>query len=107
MSGSPIINLKNYKVIGIHKGANKNKTSNFGTFLREPIKQFYLKNKNSTNDGKDKQICGGDGSFKAKMASLQSRMAVQEKEKVLINSNSLSNEIIENKKSKEEKTNRK
>ena len=41
MSGSPIINLKNYKVIGVHKGANKNKTSNFGIFLREPIKQFY------------------------------------------------------------------
>ena len=41
MSGSPIINLNNYKIIGIHKGAKKNKKSNVGNFLRDPLKEFY------------------------------------------------------------------
>ena len=40
-SGSPIINLKNYKVIAIHKGASKNNNWNLGTFLKEPIIKFY------------------------------------------------------------------
>ena len=87
MSGSPIINLNTYKVIGVHKGANKNKTSNYGTFLREPIKQFYLKNKNSnTTEPKLKSIEGGinppikmmkmgRNGFSEKMAALQARMA--------------------------------
>ena len=87
MSGSPIINLNTYKVIGVHKGASKNKTSNYGTFLREPIKQFYLKNKNSiTTELKLKSIEGGinppikmmkmgKSGFSEKIAALQTRMA--------------------------------
>ena len=87
MSGSPIINLNTYKVIGVHKGANKNKTINYGTFLREPIKQFYLKIKNSnTTEPKLKSIEGGinppikmmkmgRSGFSEKIAALQSRMA--------------------------------
>ena len=39
-SGSPIINLKNNKVIGIHKGASNNNW-NLGTFLKKPILEFY------------------------------------------------------------------
>lgn len=46
MSGSPIINLNNYKVIGVHKGASLKKKSNYGIFLRKPIIEFYKKNKN-------------------------------------------------------------
>jgi V8-like Glu-specific endopeptidase len=42
MSGSPIINLNNYKVIGVHKGASLKKTSNYGTFLRERANQRVL-----------------------------------------------------------------
>ena len=49
MSGSPIINLNNFRVIGIHKGAHPNKQYNLGTFLREPLKQFY-------NDKKKEEI---------------------------------------------------
>lgn len=50
MSGSPIINLNNFKIIGIHKGDQSNKKCNLGTFLRDPIKLFYsLKNLNSEN----------------------------------------------------------
>ena len=41
MSGSPIINLSNNKIIGVHKGSNKKKIFNLGTFLRDPIKLFY------------------------------------------------------------------
>ena len=50
MSGSPIINLNNYKIIGIHAGAyvNEDKQWNLGIFLKEPLKLFYnLKNTNS------------------------------------------------------------
>ena len=47
MSGSPIINLNNFKIIGIHKGAHPKKQCNLGTFLKEPIILFYkLKNTN-------------------------------------------------------------
>lgn len=41
MSRSPIINLNNYKIIGIQKGAKKNKKSNVGTCLGDPLKEFY------------------------------------------------------------------
>ena len=41
MSGSPMINLNNFRVIGIHKGSHPKKEFNLGTFLREPLKQFY------------------------------------------------------------------
>ena len=43
MSGSPIISLNNYKIIGIHKGGNNQKKYNVGTFIREPIKEFNKK----------------------------------------------------------------
>ena len=33
-TGSPIINLKNAKVIGIHKGSHKNHNYNLGSFLK-------------------------------------------------------------------------
>jgi len=40
-SGSPILNLNNNKVIGIHIGAQKEINMNLGTLLRKPLKQFY------------------------------------------------------------------
>ena len=52
-SGSPIINLKNKKVIGIHKETtNKNHNYNIGLFLNYPIKdfiqnEFFLKQLNN------------------------------------------------------------
>ena len=53
-SGSPIINLENFKVLGIHKGAG-DKNFNLGTFLKNPIKKLkeivdmknQLENKNN------------------------------------------------------------
>ena len=50
MSGSPIINLINFKVIGVHKGRSEKKNINYGTFIKGPIdafnKKFYV---NQTN----------------------------------------------------------
>ena len=43
-SGSPILDFKTNKIIGIHKGANKNNQNwNVGTFIKEPIEKFYEK----------------------------------------------------------------
>ena len=42
-SGSPIINLSNHKIIGIHKQGAKNFTINYGTYLKYPIKEFISK----------------------------------------------------------------
>ena len=49
MSGSPIICLANYKVIGVHKGS-ASKNFNLGTFIREPIKEFNKKFSNSKTE---------------------------------------------------------
>ena len=38
--GAPIINLKNFKVIGIHIGKHKNKEINVGTIIKAPIESF-------------------------------------------------------------------
>ena len=51
-SGSPILNLNNNKVIGIHKGAKKEINMNLGTLLRKPLEEFY-KCKDDDNKEKD------------------------------------------------------
>ena len=45
-SGCPIINLINFKVIGIHKGSKSEKNYNLGTLIKIPIKEFNKKNRN-------------------------------------------------------------
>lgn len=58
-SGSPILNLSNNKVIGIHKKATKY-NFNVGTFLKAPIIDFQ--NKNKINEiGPKKKIKGNIG----------------------------------------------
>jgi len=42
-SGGPILLLKNFKIIGIHKCYYKDENSNAGTSLKEPIENFNLK----------------------------------------------------------------
>ena len=46
--GSPILNTKNNKLLGIHKGNTNNFKFNSGIFLKKPINKFieYIKNKN-------------------------------------------------------------
>jgi hypothetical protein len=50
-SGCPIINLINFKVIGIHKGTIKEEESNLGTLIKGPIKEFIMIH----NKAKDKE----------------------------------------------------
>ena len=38
--GSPILNLNNFKVIGIHKGINKEENSNIGSIIRVPVNEY-------------------------------------------------------------------
>ena len=51
-SGSPIINLENNKVIGVHKEASINFNFNIGTFLKFPLNDFLenFKNKNKISN---------------------------------------------------------
>jgi len=44
-SGSPIINIANYKVLGIHKGGSQNLNLNLGTFIKGAIDEFNKKYK--------------------------------------------------------------
>ena len=48
--GSPIINLINHKVIGIHKGYKEKSNFNLGTLLKDPINDFYLKREENFED---------------------------------------------------------
>ena len=50
-SGSPILNLNNNKVIGIHKGGKTKINMNLGTLLKKPLEQFY---KEKVEDNKEK-----------------------------------------------------
>ena len=52
-SGSPLINLFNYKVIGVYKGSPDKKKYNIGTILTKPIQEFiimYQKDQNAINN---------------------------------------------------------
>ena len=51
-SGSPILNLFNMKVIGVHKARTKN-DYNEGTFIKFPIKRFNEKYSNHLNDNNE------------------------------------------------------
>ena len=51
-SGGPLINAKNYKVIGYHIGASK-ENQNIGTLLKIPI-DYFLKQKKQINNNKGK-----------------------------------------------------
>ena len=52
-SGGPLINLNNFKVIGIHKGSNTN-NQNIGTLLKVPIVKFI--NNNYSDNINEKNI---------------------------------------------------
>ena len=47
-SGSPIINLLNYKVIGIHKGTMEKRNWNLGSLIKRPIEEFNKLYQNKT-----------------------------------------------------------
>ena len=49
-SGSPILNLSNNKIIGIHKQSAKNFNYNIGTCLQFPLNDFFEKNEIDNNN---------------------------------------------------------
>ena len=51
-SGSPILNLSNNKLIGIHKQGSKNFNYNLGTCLQFPLNDFFEKIKNENDPNK-------------------------------------------------------
>ena len=55
-SGSPILNLINHKVIGIHKGSIENENSNVSIFLRAVINDFNKKSKKEINNNIKSEI---------------------------------------------------
>ena len=48
-SGSPILLLDSFKVIGIHKGTKENFEFNYGIFIKEAINLFNQKDNNNNN----------------------------------------------------------
>ena len=55
-SGSPILLLSNFKIIGIHKGREKSGNNNIGKFIRFAIEEFNKKFPKSVNDEKSINI---------------------------------------------------
>ena len=49
-SGSPIMNLLNNKIIGIHKEASMKFKINRGTFIKYPVNEFLNQIKNNENN---------------------------------------------------------
>ena len=54
-SGSPILNINNNKLIGIHKQTDENKNYNIGSFLYYSIKEFIDKYKEINNINNEKE----------------------------------------------------
>ena len=50
LSGTPIFNYNNYKVIGIQKWIQDKNDINLGTLIKEPIKNFFNKYKNNNKN---------------------------------------------------------
>ena len=59
-SGCPILSYETFKVIGIHKGADKQNNSNFGIFIKYPIEQFYKEMKRQGEDYYENYFDGTD-----------------------------------------------
>ena len=52
-SGGPLLNLNNYKVIGVHKGGIEENKINLGTLIKAPIEEFYNNINNIKIEKKD------------------------------------------------------
>ena len=55
-SGSPILNYKSYKVLGIHKGAHPKFDYNLGVFIKGSIEAFNLKYKEKKEEIDERTI---------------------------------------------------
>ena len=94
--GSPIMNLSNGKIIGIHLGSSVRKNYNLGTYLNKPILEFFGKFKDYLNSKQkiiSKTYSIGEGSIISKNEEKILNFENQNK----INENELKNEIEKNK----------
>ena len=85
-SGSPIINLDNNKVIGVHK-ASSQLNFNKGTFLKNPINEFLSKDKTNINsnnvlsDDSKKKSEDKDIKFDTKKEEVKEDKKIEKKKK--------------------------
>ena len=82
-SGSPILSLNNFKVIGVHYGGYKTKNIklNFGTFIKYAINEFNNKYKNE-NKNDNKQTITNEFIIKIKMKIKMNIMKRQQQMKL-------------------------
>ena len=59
-SGAPIINSLNNKVIGLHKGHEKGRNCNLGSFIKKPIEDFFNVYKNENNKEDNDELNNDD-----------------------------------------------
>jgi len=84
-SGSPILNITNNKVLGIHKEGHSNKY-NKGTFLNYPIKIFIEQNKNKYRGNKHKIIAENIPKKENKQSEIKTSAIKEKKEEIYDNS---------------------
>ena len=96
-SGSPILNINNNKIIGIHKECHNNQY-NLGTFLNFPIKELIRSNNKLINDKKyfafSKHIISQRNSLSASFTfniNKENNLYKKQENQLTINTNSFNN----------------
>ncbi len=56
LSGSPILNLNSFNVIGIHKGKSEKTNSNMGLIIRVPVKEYNKLKEGSTKQNENTEL---------------------------------------------------
>ena len=90
-SGSPILNLSNNKVFGIHKEGSIRGNFNIGTFLKYPLNDFLVKIYN-----KEKESTDIKSSLDFKRETINNNLNINNNEILIIDINNLINKKKEN-----------
>ena len=56
LSGTPILNLNSFNVIGIHKGKSEKTNSNIGSIIRVPIQEYNKSKEGSTKKNENTEL---------------------------------------------------
>ena len=75
-SGSPILNLSNNKVIGIHKKGSKIFNFNLGTCLKFPLNDFCRKNKEKKSNIKILNFNNNNKGYVEKNSNMKTNLAM-------------------------------
>jgi hypothetical protein len=90
-SGSPIISLNNFKVIGIHKGLDIYKNINYATFIGQIIKEILIPNKTISQD--KNKIFSNNNNCKISNNSINNNLKINHNQN-LINNNFIKIKLI-------------